>query len=176
MVDYEAQINQSPYYYSNTAKSSYKRKVGGMLAGGLIGTLAYYIPVSKDCFVQRGFEMSRNEAYEQIRTLKNIAEEIEANEISTKSKMILQDMGLSENVYAITNKCSDLDRKFSQESSVKAIKDKFAASFDTFKNKPSLMDAAAADAYKAAKQNKFKWGVGIGTAIGLALGLLTSRD
>ena len=176
MVNYEAQVNQTPYYYSNTTRSSYKRKVGGMLAGGLLGTLAYYIPVTKDCFVQRGFEMSRKEAYEQIRTLKNIAEEIEAGKVSTESKMILQDLRLPENVTAITNRCSQLDKKFTQEASVKAIKNKFAANFDRYKNKPSLMDAAASDAYKAAKQNKFKWGIGIGAAIGLALGLLTSRD
>ena len=176
MVNYEAQVNQTPYHYSNTTRSSYNRKIGGMLAGGLLGTLAYYIPVTKDCFVQRGFEMSRNEAYEEIRTLKNIAKEVEAGEVSTESKMILQDLGLPENVTAITTRCSQLDEKFTQEASVKSIKNRFAVNFDRYKNKPSLMDAAAADAYKAAKQNKFKWGIGIGAAIGLALGLITSRD
>ena len=176
MVNYEEQINQSPYYYSTYNVHSYKRKVGGMLAGGLLGTLAYYIPVSKDSFVQRGFDMERNEAYEQIRSLKNIAEEVEAGKVSTKSKMILQDMGLAEDVSEITNKCTELERKYSDKVSVKNIKDKFADSFERCQNKTSAMDAQASDAYKAVRRNKFKWGVGIGAAIGLALGLLTSRD
>ena len=176
MVNYEEQINQAPYYYSTYNNHSYRRKVGGMIAGGLLGTLAYYIPVTKDSFVQRGFDMTRDEAYNQIRSLKNIAEEIEAGQVSTKSKMILQDMGLPEDVNAITVKCTELEHNVSDKASVKAIKDKFADSFERCGKKTSLMDAASSDAYRAVKQNKFKWGLGIGAAIGLALGLLTSRD
>ena len=175
-VNYNAQVNQMPipYYYPQSGSS--KKKYGLMVAGGLIGMNAYYLPIKKDVFVQRAFDMTRNEIYDQIRTLKNIAEEVDKNEVSTQSKMILQEFGLSENRDAITNKCIELDKKVSDPVLVKRLKDSFITSFDNCKKKTHLMDSVCADAYKAAKWNKFKWGVGIGSAIGLAIGLIGSRE
>ena len=178
MVSYEAQINQYPTpYYSPSSPTSRKRKIiGATLVGGLIGMNAYYIPVDKDIFVQRAFEMKRDENYRQIETLKNIAQEVEKNKVSTESKMILQEMNLFEDVTDITNKCMQLENEISETNSVKNIKDRFIDSFDRCKKHMSIMDSPASDAYKAVRKNKFYWGIGIGSAIGLALGLMTSRD
>ncbi len=175
-VNYEAQINQMPYPYLPARGTSKKRKIGMMVAGGLIGMNAYYLPVKKDVFVQRGFDMKRNENFDQIRTLKNIAEEVEQNKVSTESKMILQQLGLSEDVSAITRKCDSLEKEVTDKASVKRIKDAFINCFDSCKKNTHLMDSACSDAYRAVKRNKFNWGVGIGAGIGLALGLMGSRD
>lgn len=177
-VSYEAQVNQipAPYYYPQQTVPSKKRKYGTMLIGGLLGMNAYYLPVSKDTFVQRGFDRKRDDNFDQIRKLKTVAEEIEKENISTESKMILQEMGLPEDVSAITAKCVELEKEVTDPSSVQTIKGKFISSFENFKKKTHKMDAECSDAFRAAKWNKFKWGVGIGAGIGLALGLLSSRE
>jgi len=176
-VSYEAQVNQipAPYYYPQTG-SSKKRKYGTMLIGGLLGMNAYYLPVSKDTFVQRGFDIKRDDNFDQIRKLKTVAEEIEKENLSTESKMILQEMGLPEDINAVTAKCVALEKEVTDPSSVRTIKEKFINSFENFKKHTHKMDAECSDAFRAAKWNKFKWGVGIGSGIGLALGLLGSRD
>ena len=175
-INYEAQVNQMPYAYLPQEGSSNKRKIGMMVGGGLIGMNAYYLPVKKDTFVQRGFDIKRNDNFSQIRSLRRIAEEVERNDVSTESKMILQQMGLSEDITAITNKCDALEKEVTDAASVKNIKDKFIDCFDTHKNKTHLMDSACSDAYREVKWSKFRWGVGIGAAVGLALGLMSSRD
>lgn len=177
MVNYDAQVGQIPTPYSTISPSgSNKRKIGLALAGGMIGMNAYYLPVQKDSFVNRAFDITKKEADEQISALKSIAEEVANNKVSTESKMILQDMGLAEDVAAITNKCTALDRRVSEPNSVKALKEDFSRNFKSYKKNAALMDNTCAKAFKGVKQNKFKWGAGIGAGIGLALGLLTSRD
>lgn len=177
MVNYDAQIGQMPVPYSTISPSgSRKRKIGTTLAGAMIGMNAYYIPVAKDSFVNRAFDLTKKEADEQIATLKSIAEEVANGNISTESKMILQDMGVAENVSAITNKCTALDKSVSDPTEVKALKQNFSRNFASYKKNVALMDNICAKAYKGVRQNKFKWGTGIGAGIGLALGLMTSRD
>lgn len=177
MVNYDAQVGQMPIPYSTVSSSgARKRKIGLTLAGAMIGMNAYYLPVQKDSFVNRAFDVTKKEADEQISTLKSIAEEVANGNVSTESKMILQDMGLSENVSTITNKCTALDRKVSDPASVKSLKANFSRNFNSYKKNIALMDNNCAKAFKGVKQNKFKWGAGIGAGIGLALGLMTSRD
>lgn len=177
MVNYDAQVGQMPTpYYSVSPSGARKRKIGATLAGAMIGMNAYYIPIKKDTFVNRAFNITQKEAEEQINTLKSIAEEVADNKLSTESKMILQDMGLSADVTAITNKCTALDRRVSDPDSVKSIKRDFSRNFDKYKKDVSLMDNNCAKAFKAIKQNKFKWGAAIGAGIGLALSLMSSRD
>ena len=176
-VNYDAQINQMPIpYYYPPASSSKKRVLGMALAGGLIGMNAYYIPVNKDVFVQRAFDMTRDEAFEDISRLRDIAVEVDKGEVSTESKMILQQMGVAEDRGAITTKCAELENKVTDKTSVKTLKDSFADVFDNFKKKTHKMDALCSDAYREVRRNKFRWGVGIGAGIGLALGLMSSRD
>jgi ElaB/YqjD/DUF883 family membrane-anchored ribosome-binding protein len=177
MVNYDAQVGQMPTpYYTGSSSGSRKRKIGLTLAGGLIGMNAYYLPVQKDSFVNKAFSITKKEADEKISVLKNIAEEVAQDKVSTESKMILQDMGVAEDVVAITNKCSELDKSTSDPARVKALKEDFNRNFKTYKKDVASMDNVCAKAFKAVKQNKFKWGAGIGGAIGLALGLMTSRD
>lgn len=176
MVNYEAQINQMPTPYLPSKPSGKKQQAGLALFGGLVGMNAYYLPVTKDTFVNRAFEMKRNENFDDIVSLRNVAEEVEKNKLSTESKMILSQMGLPEDINAITAKCDTLEKEVTDSSSVKRIKDSFVSTFDRCKNKTHLMDAASSDAYKAVKRNKFRWGVGIGTAVGLAIGLMSNRD
>jgi ElaB/YqjD/DUF883 family membrane-anchored ribosome-binding protein len=176
MVNYDAQVGQMPTPYYTSSSGSRKRLMGLTLAGGLIGMNAYYLPVKKDTFVSRAFNITKKEADEKIAVLKSIAEEVAQNDISTESKMILQDMGVAEDVVAITNKCSALDKSVSEPARVKALKEGFSRNFNTYKRNVASMDNVCAKAFKAVKQNKFKWGVGIGSAIGLALGLIASRD
>ena len=177
MVNYDAQVGQMPVPYSTISSSgSRKRKIGATMAGAMIGMNAYYLPVKRDSFVNRAFDTTKKEAEEQITALKSIAEEVAINKVSTESKMILQDMGLAEDVVVITNKCTALDRRVSDPTSVKALKADFSRNFDSYKKNIALMDNNCAKAFKGVKQNKFKWGAGIGAGIGLALSLITSRD
>lgn len=163
----------TPYY---SQSGSRKRKIGATLAGAMIGMNAYYIPVTKDSFVNKAFDITKKEADEQIATLKSIAEEVAEGKVSTESKMILQDMGLSEDVVTITNKCSALDKNVSDPDTVKSLKKDFSRNFKKYKKDAATMDNTCAKAFKAVKWNKFKWGLGIGAGVGLALSLMTSRD
>lgn len=178
MVNYEAQINQMPaaYYSQPTPAVSKKRIFGATVAGALIGMNAYYLPVKKDVFVQRAFDITKEKANNEIITLKKIADEIANKKVSTQSKMILQEMGLNEDVVEITNKCIEIDKKVSDPAEVKNLKNDFDQNFKTYKKQVSTMDNNCAEAFKAIRRNKFKWGIGIGGAIGLTLGLLTSKN
>ncbi len=177
MVNYDAQVGQMPVPYSTISSSgSRKRKIGATMAGAMIGMNAYYLPIKKDTFINRAFDITQKEAEDQITALKSIAQEVVDNKVSTESKMILQDLGLAEDVVSITNKCTALDRKVSDPASVKALKEDFSKNFASYKKNIALMDNTCAKAFKAIKQNKFKWGAGIGAGIGLALALIASRD
>ena len=177
-VNYDAQVNQMPvpYYYPQSLGSSVKKLVGMTVAGGLVGMTGYYFPVQKDVFVQRAFDMTRNDVYDDISRLRDIAVEVDKGEVSTESKMILQQMGVAEDRTAITNKCIELEKKVTEKSSVKTLKDGFASVFDNAKKKTHKMDALCSDAFREVRRNKFRWGVGIGASIGLALGLIGSRN
>ena len=170
------EINPNMAYYQPSPSASRKRKIGATIAGGLIGMNAYYLPVKKDSFVQKAFDVTKDEANAQIIALTKAAKEVEANNISTESKMILQEMGLSENLQAITQKCIELDHKVSNPAEVKRLKANFDSNFKNYKKTPALMDNNCANAFKAIKRSKFWWGTGIGSAIGLALSLMASRN
>lgn len=171
-----SQINPSMTYYQPNPAAAKKRKIGAMMAGALIGMNAYYLPVNKDLFVQRAIDIAKEKTNAQIAVLAKIAKEVDNKSVTTESKMILQEMGLSQDVKAITQKCIELDKKINDKTSVKNLKDDFVKNFDTFKKNPSLMDNTSNEAFRGVKRTKFKWGAGIGAAIGLALGLLTSRE
>lgn len=171
-----AEINPNMAYYPSNPSASRKRKIGATIAGGLIGMNAYYLPVKKDIFVQKAFDVTREEANAQIQALARAAQEVESKKVSPESKMILQEMGLSEDFKAITNKCIEIDKKVSDPANVKRLKNDFDTNFKSYKKTPALMDNNCATAYKAIKKNKFWWGIGIGGAIGLALSLMGSRD
>ncbi len=176
-MDYNTQVNQIPYpYYPVTPSGSNKRKAGLMLAGGLIGMNAYYMPVKKDVFVNKAFELTQYDALQKASDLEKIAEEVEKNKLSSKSKMMLEEMGLTPSVDAISAKCKEIKAKVTDEVSVKRIKEHYAGNFEKYKKNIALTDNIASDAFKAVKRSKFWWGTGIGAGIGLALGLMSSRN
>lgn len=173
MASYDAQMN--PMYYPASPRSSAKKAIGMTMIGGLIGMNAYYLPVKKDVFVQKAFDITKEEATEQINTLKTIAEEVEKKKVSTPSKMILTDMALPEDVTAISNKCSEIEKKVTDPEAVKTLKDSFSKNFENYKKNAALMDNNCAEAFRSIKWGKFRWGMGIGAAIGLALSLMSDK-
>lgn len=175
MPNINAQMPQAPMEPLSPSASK-KRKIGATIAGALIGMNAYYLPVSKDAFIQRAVNITKTDTNNQITILAKIAQEVEKGSVSTNSKIILQQYGLSEDVDAISKKCIKLDKSINDNSSIKKLKNNFEANYDNYRKTPSLMDNASNKAFKAVKQNKFRWGIGIGAAIGLALSLMTSRE
>lgn len=170
------QTPPSMTYYQPNPAAARKRKIGLMATGALIGMNAYYLPVKKDAFVQKAFDITKNDTNSQIKALAKAAKEVEAKNLSTESKMILREMGVSEDLKAITKKCIELDAKVNNINSVNNLKINFINNYDAYKKHPSLMDNISNRAYREVKKTKMKWGLGIGAAIGLALGLLTSRE
>lgn len=168
------QIDPNMMYISPAA--SKKRKIGATIFGGLLGMTAYYIPVTKDEFVNRAFKLQKQEANSQIASLAQAVKEIEKNSLSSESKMILQETGVNADIKDITKKCMEIDKKVSDPASVKSLKKYFNDNFKTFKKNIHLMDNICADAFKSVKWSKFKWGTGIGAALGLAFSLMSSRD
>ena len=51
-------------YYSPSAVK--KRKAGATIFGGLLGMTAYYLPVTKDEFVNKAFKVTKAEANSKI--------------------------------------------------------------------------------------------------------------
>ncbi len=168
------QITPNMVYTSPAAAK--KRKAGATILGGMLGMTAYYLPFTKDEFVNKAFKITKNEANAQIVSLTQAVKEIEKNALSSESKMILQEMGVNPDIREITQKCMDIDKKVSDPDSVKTLKTYFSNNFKNFKKNPHLMDNNCSDAFKALKWNKFKWGMGIGAALGLAFSLLSSRE
>lgn len=177
MANYYDSAQSVPYAYQPVSPATRVRKiVGTTMMTGMVGMCAYYLPVSKDSFTQTAFDIKKNDAAEQIATLKNIAEEIDSNKLTTQSKMILNDMALAEDVNAISAKCSELEKSVTDPANVKALKNEFRNNFDSYKKNVALMDNTCAQAFKNIKWSRFRWGMGIGAAIGLASGLVSGRD
>lgn len=175
MASYDTQMMAQMYSPYPQRGSSVSKTIGVTMLGGMIGMNAYYLPVGKDTFVQRAFDLTKEEATEQINTLKNIAEEVEKKKVSTPSKMILTDMALPEDVTAISNKCSEIEKKVTDPEAVKTLKDSFSKNFENYKKNAALMDNNCAEAFRSIKWGKFRWGMGIGAAIGLALSLMSDK-
>lgn len=172
---YDAQLNQMYAQYPRSTASRVRKAVGTTMITGMIGMTAYYLPVSKDSFVQTAFDIKKAEAVEQINALKNIADEVAKNNVSTQSKMILTDMSLAEDVTEITNKCTQLEKNVTDADIVKSFKENLSNNFESYKKNKSLMDNTCTEAFKSIKWGKFRWGMGIGAAIGLALSLVSGE-
>lgn len=164
-----------PYYPANRV-TSVQKAVGLTMTGGLLGMTFYYTPIKKDTFVQKAFDLTKKEADDKIAVLKNIAEEVNQNKVSTESKMVLQDMGLTQDFVSITNKCSEIDERVNAPDAVKSLKENFSRNFDSYKKNAALMDNTCAEAFRSIRWSKFAWGMGIGSAIGLALSLMSGKE
>lgn len=134
MTTTDASMNTYYSSYPTSPAVSRKKIAGAMLAGGLLGMNAYYFPVNKDIFVQKSFDLTKAEANNQIAVLTGIAKEVDNKSVSTQSKMILQEMGLGQDVVEITKKCIDLDKSVTDPAAVKKLKAGFDSNFASYKN------------------------------------------
>jgi len=167
---------QANYYVKQNNPTTKVNVAGLTILGGLIGMTGYYLPVKKNSFVNTAFNIKRNANYEKMDSLKEAAKEIENKKLSTEGKLLLKDMGIGQNLPAITRKCQELEHEVTDKNSVKAMKDHFADVFEKCGKETHKMDSACADAYKAVRNSHFRWGMGIGAGIGLAIGLLSLKD
>lgn len=162
--------------YPQSSQGGYKKMFGGMIAGGLIGMNAYYLPLNKKAFAEKAFDIHKNEINGQIAALRNAADEISKEKLSTNSKLILQEHGLAEDIVQIGNRCIVLDHSITNETDVKNYKKIFEDGFAAMKKEACLRNNEASQAFKELKRSKFWWGTGIGAVVGLALCLIASRD
>lgn len=173
MNNYDASMNYGGAYPAPTSKS---KKAGAALMGGLLGMTCYYLPISKDVFVNEAFRVTKNNAEKDMKALEQAAGEISKNNVSGESKILLKRLGVSETIDAIADKCKTLRASITDPATVKAMKADFDSNFKSYKKQASLMDTNTAKAMSNIKWNGFKWGAAVGAVLGLALSLVLGRD
>lgn len=151
-------------------QSSKAKKAGMAVLGGMLGMSAYYLPISKDTFVNEAFKVHTRNVRSDINGLKQAAGELSTSSpnLSTDSKLLLNKLGVTEDITDIFSKSKDLETQITDSSSVKNIKNMYANGFAAFKKNASTMDNVASEAMNNIKWNGFKWGMGIGAALFLA--------
>ncbi len=170
-MTYDMSMN---YYHSSVSEKS--KRIGATVLGGVLGMTCYYLPISKDVFVNSAYRVVKNNAKRDIKGLREAADEISANKVSNESKILLHRLGVAENVDAIKAKCTALRESVTDPATVKAMKKDFADNFKSYKKDASLMDPVCAKAMSNIKWNGFKWGMGIGALLGAALSLVATKD
>lgn len=175
MANYDASIGYPP---PQSVRTSRTKKAGAAVLGGIAGMGAYYLPVSKDAFVNEAFKVHKKEVTNQINGLKQAAGELEsgAGTLTTESKMLLNKLGVGSTVGDVMAKSKLLEAEITDSNSVKNIKSTFANGFAAFKKNASTMDNVTSEAMKNIKWNGFKWGMGIGAALCLALSCIFGRN
>lgn len=174
MTIYDASMN---YYGSqSTTVSEKSKRAGATLLGGIAGMTCYYLPVSKDTFVNEAFRVTKKNVENDIKAMKTAADEIAKNKLSNESKIILHRLGVAETVDDIKVKCKTLKDGVTDTATVKALKKDFADNFKKYKKDASLMDTTTSNAMSNIKWNGFKWGMGIGAVLGAALSLIATKD
>lgn len=171
-MNYDASVN----YGSSPRTSARAKRIGATLLGGMLGMTCYYLPISKDTFVNTAFSVTRKNAENDIKILTQAAEEIHKNKLSDENKIFLRRLGVADTLDAISDKCKALRESVTDPDTVKALKKDFADNFKTYRKDASLMDTVAAKAMSTIKWNGFKWGMGIGAVLGAALSLVATRD
>lgn len=176
MTNYDAAVGYAPIGQGGANKKA--KKAGAALLGGLVGMTAYYLPVSKDVFVNQAFSVHKKEINNHINGLKQAAGELSSGtpSLSIESKMLLNKLSVAENVTDIMAKSKELEKSITDSTEVKNLKSTFANGFAAFKKNASTMDNTASEAMKNIKWNGFKWGMGIGAAFCLALSCLFGRN
>ena len=136
MNNYDASM--ANMYSTPSTGSSVARKIGGAVVGGMLGMTAYYIPVSKDVFVNKAFSIHSENVNADINSLKQAATEIGSSSgLSTENKIFLNKLAVSENLTAIIDKCKTLEESIKNSTSVKNITHGFADGFESFKKNAS---------------------------------------
>ena len=152
------------------------KRIGATVLGGLIGMTCYYLPVNKDLFVGTAFNVARKNTEKNIKALEIAADEISKNKLTNENKIFLAQIGVSENLQAIAQKCRELKESITDKDKVIALKKDYAANFKQYVKDESLMDTVTSKAMSTLRWNGFKWGMAIGGLLGAALSLLATRD
>ena len=171
-MNYDASIN----YLQRPTVSEKSKRIGATLLGGIAGMTCYYLPISKDTFVNEAYRVTKKNAENDIKALNLAADELSKNKLSNETKILLHRMGIAENIDAIKDKCKNLRESVTDAAAVKTMKKDFADNFKKYKKDASLMDTVTAKAMSNIKWNGFKWGMGIGAVLGGALSLIATTD
>ena len=171
-MNYDASIS----YLPRPVEPNKAKLLGATLFGGMLGMTCYYLPVTKDTFVNAAYRETKKVADDNIKSLNIAADEISKNKLSNESKIFLHQIGVGENINDIMDKCKSLKEEITDPNNVQLMKKKFADNFKSYKKDASLMDTVTAKAMSGIKWNGFKWGMGIGAILGAALHLLISRS
>lgn len=159
-------------------RSRKANKVGAAMVGGLAGMGAYYIPVTKNNFVDQAFKVHSKNVNADIEGLKQAAGELSLSspKLSNESKILLNRLGVRDNLTDIFDKTKTLSDEITDSTSVKSIKSGFASGFEAFKKNADTMDNVASEAMKNIKWNNFRWGIGLGAALMLGISCLFDRS
>lgn len=169
-------IDGSMNFASQNQVSPRSKRVGATILGGLLGMTCYYLPVGKDVFVNTAFRVTKKNAENDIKCLKEAADEITKNKLSNDAKIFLTRLGVAENINSIAQKCKDLKDSITDKVRVTTLKKDFADNFQNYKKDGSLMDTVTSKAMSTIKWNGFKWGMTIGALLGAALSLIATQD
>ena len=172
MFNPDVSVNYGGY----ASVSPRSKRIGATVLGGLIGMTCYYLPVNKDLFVGTAFNVARKNTEKDIKALEIAADEISKNKLTNENKIFLTQMGVSENLQSIAQKCKELKEAITDKAKVLALKKDFADNFKNYKNNESLMDTVTSKAMSTLRWNGFKWGMAIGALLGASLSLLATRD
>ena len=148
--------------------------VAGGAGLGLVGMSAYYLPITKERFVETAFSLAKDDANDSVEKLNDSALALTKGRLNAEQKLYLSQEGLAEDVVAINGKIKQLKESVTEDSNVKALKEKYADMFADCKKDCTLRDSLATRAFKHIKWINFAWGVAIATVLGAVLGATKS--
>ena len=129
---------------------------------GMVGMNAYFLPVTKDRFVRNAFDITRELTEDKIDLLNESAIQIANKKLRPENKIFLSQLGVSENIDAINDKCLELKKSITDSDIVKNMKKSFEDNFKTFKKSEASMDIVASKAFSKIRLTNFTWGTVIG--------------
>lgn len=110
-MNYDASIN----YLQRPTVSEKSKRIGATLLGGIAGMTCYYLPISKDTFVNEAYRVTKKNAENDIKALNLAADELSKNKLSNETKILLHRMGIAENIDAIKDKCKNLRESVTEQ-------------------------------------------------------------
>ena len=114
MFNPDVSVNYGGY----ASVSPRSKRIGATVLGGLLGMTCYYLPVNKDLFVGTAFSVARKNAEKNIKALEIAADEISKNKLTNENKIFLTQMGVSENLQSIAQKCKELKESITDKDKV----------------------------------------------------------
>lgn len=145
------------------------KSIGAGTALGAVGMSAYFIPVTKNRFVRAAYNINKGIAEDKIELLNKAADEVQKKNIKPETKLLLKELGVSETLESISDKCLELKKSFTDDGLVKAMKTYYADNFKNFKKSESSMDAISSKAFSKIRWTNLGWGAFIGFILGNVL-------